>query len=65
MRRAWQNGDVRVQITTIQQLQDVLANMAKKITVNLPIEIEFNIVAIVDPGLPIKAHKKVISRREW
>jgi len=38
MRRAWQNGDVRVQITTIQQLQDVLANMAKKITLNLPIE---------------------------
>ncbi len=38
MRRAWQNGDVRVQITTIQQLQDVLANMAKKITLHLPIE---------------------------
>ena len=38
MRRAWQNGDVRVQITTIQQLQDVLSNMAKKITLNLPIE---------------------------
>lgn len=38
MRRAWQNGDVRVQITTIQQLQDVLAKMAKKITLNVPIE---------------------------
>ena len=37
MRRAWQNGDVRVQITTIQQLQDVLANMAKKITLQVPI----------------------------
>ncbi|WKK66742.1 DNA polymerase III subunit alpha [Lutimonas zeaxanthinifaciens] len=38
MRRAWQNGDVRVQITAIQQLQDVLAKMAKKITLNVPIE---------------------------
>ncbi len=38
MRRAWQNGDVRVQITTIQQLQDVLPNMAKKVTLHLPIE---------------------------
>jgi DNA polymerase-3 subunit alpha len=38
MRRAWQNGDVRVQITAIQQLQDVLEKMAKKITLNLPIE---------------------------
>jgi len=38
MRRAWQHGDVRVQITTIQQLQDVLANMAKKITLQLPID---------------------------
>ncbi|MDN3642141.1 DNA polymerase III subunit alpha [Lutimonas halocynthiae] len=38
MRRAWQNGDVRVVITAIQQLQDVLGKMAKKITLNLPIE---------------------------
>ncbi|UCE94945.1 MAG: DNA polymerase III subunit alpha [Flavobacteriaceae bacterium] len=38
MRRAWQNGDVRVQITAIQQLQDVLSKMAKKITLNVPIE---------------------------
>jgi DNA polymerase-3 subunit alpha len=38
MRRAWQNGDVRVQITAIQQLQDVLGKMAKKITLNVPIE---------------------------
>ena len=38
MRRAWQNGDVRVNITSIQQLQDVLGKMAKKITIELPIE---------------------------
>jgi len=38
MRRAWQNGDVRVQITAIQQLQDVLSKMAKKMTIQLPIE---------------------------
>ena len=38
MRRAWQNGDVRVVITAIQQLQDVLGKMAKKITLNLAIE---------------------------
>jgi DNA polymerase-3 subunit alpha len=38
MRRAWQNGDVRVQITAIQQLQDVLGKMAKKITIQLAIE---------------------------
>ena len=38
MRRAWQGGDIRVQITAIQQLQDVLGKMAKKITVQLPIE---------------------------
>ncbi|MEL4455577.1 DNA polymerase III subunit alpha [Lutimonas vermicola] len=38
MRRAWQNGDVRVQITTIQQLQDVLGKMAKKITLQVPID---------------------------
>ena len=38
MRRAWQNGDVRVQILAVQQLQDVLGKMAKKITLQLPIE---------------------------
>jgi DNA polymerase-3 subunit alpha len=38
LRRAWQNGDVRVQITAMQQLQDVLEKMAKKITIHLPIE---------------------------
>ena len=38
LRRAWQNGDVRVQITAMQQLQDVLEKMAKKITIQLPIE---------------------------
>ncbi len=38
MRRAWQNGDVRVQILTIQQLQDVLGKMAKKITLQIPID---------------------------
>ncbi|MCF6280095.1 MAG: DNA polymerase III subunit alpha, partial [Flavobacteriaceae bacterium] len=35
MRRPWQNGDVRVYITVIQQLQDVLSKMAKKITIQL------------------------------
>ena len=38
LRRAWQNGDVRVQVTNMQQLQDVLGKMAKKITIQLPIE---------------------------
>jgi len=38
MRRAWQNGEVRVQVLAIQQLQDVLGKMAKKITLQLPIE---------------------------
>ncbi len=37
LRRPWQNGDVRVQINAIQQLQDVLSKMAKKITVQLDI----------------------------
>ena len=37
MRRPWQNGDIRVQITNIQQLQDVLSKMAKKITIQLDI----------------------------
>ncbi|MCF6222568.1 MAG: DNA polymerase III subunit alpha [Flavobacteriaceae bacterium] len=38
MRRPWQNGDVRIYITVIQQLQDVLSKMAKKITINLDIK---------------------------
>jgi len=38
MRRPWQNGDVRVQILAIQQLQDVLSKMAKKITIQLDID---------------------------
>jgi len=38
MRRPWQNGDVRIYITAIQQLQDVLPKMAKKITINLDIK---------------------------
>lgn len=37
-RRGWQQGDVRVQINAIQQLQDVMEKMAKKITIQLPIE---------------------------
>ncbi|MGI9530872.1 DNA polymerase III subunit alpha [Lutimonas sp.] len=49
MRRAWQNGDVRVVITAIQQLQDVLGKMAKKITLNLPIEkIDETTVEVLD-----------------
>jgi DNA polymerase-3 subunit alpha len=39
MRRPWQNGDVRVQISAIQQLQDVLSKMAKKITIQLDIDL--------------------------
>ena len=39
MRRPWQNGDVRVQISAIQQLQDVLGKMAKKITIQLDIDL--------------------------
>ena len=38
MRRPWQNGDVRVYITAVQQLQDVLSKMAKKITINLDVK---------------------------
>jgi DNA polymerase-3 subunit alpha len=38
LRRAWQNGDVRVYFTQMQQLQDVLEKMAKKITLQLPID---------------------------
>jgi len=38
VRRPWQNGDLRVYITSIQQLQDVLSNMAKKITIQLDIK---------------------------
>jgi DNA polymerase III subunit alpha len=38
MRRPWQNGDVRVQITAIQQLQDVLSKMAKRISIQLDID---------------------------
>ncbi len=37
MRRPWQNGDVRVYITAIQQLQDVLSKMAKKLTIHLDV----------------------------
>jgi len=37
MRRPWQNGDVRVYITAIQQLQDVLSKMAKKLTIQLDV----------------------------
>ncbi len=37
-RRPWQAADVRVNITQIQQLQDVLSKMAKKITINLDIK---------------------------
>ena len=35
IRRPWQAGDVRVYITAIQQLQDVLSKMAKKLTIKL------------------------------
>ena len=38
LRRPWQAADVRVNITQIQQLQDVLSKMAKKITINLDIK---------------------------
>jgi DNA polymerase-3 subunit alpha len=37
MRRPWQNGDVRVYITAVQQLQDVLSKMAKKLTIQLDV----------------------------
>ncbi len=38
VRRPWQNGDLRVYILAVQQLQDVLSNMAKKITIQLDIK---------------------------
>ena len=38
LRRAWQGGDVRVSFSAIQQLQDVLSKMAKKITIQLDIK---------------------------
>ncbi len=38
LRRAWQGGDVRVSFNAIQQLQDVLSKMAKKITIQLDIK---------------------------
>ncbi len=38
VRRPWQNGDLRVYILAIQQLQDVLGNMGKKISINLDIK---------------------------
>ena len=38
VRRPWQNGDLRVYILAIQQLQDILGNMAKKISINLDIK---------------------------
>jgi len=56
MRRAWQNGDVRVQITTIQQLQDVLSKMAKKMTIQLPIE-AINEKKVESIDLVLKKHK--------
>jgi DNA polymerase-3 subunit alpha len=37
LRRGWQNGDVRIQFTAINQLQDVLSKMAKKITIQLDV----------------------------
>jgi DNA polymerase-3 subunit alpha len=56
MRRAWQNGDVRVQITVIQQLQDVLSKMAKKMTIQLPIE-AINEKEVESIDLVLKKHK--------
>jgi len=56
MRRAWQNGDVRVNITSIQQLQDVMGKMAKKITVELPIE-ELNEKSVASIDRVFKKHK--------
>lgn len=38
LRKSWQGSDVRVQFTAIQQLQDVLNKMAKKITIQLDIK---------------------------
>ena len=56
MRRPWQAADVRVNIIQIQQLQDVLSKMAKKITINLDIKTlnESNIQKIENV---IKKHK--------
>ena len=56
MRRAWQNGDVRVNITSIQQLQDVMGKMAKKITVELPIE-QINEKNVASIDSVFKKHK--------
>ncbi len=56
LRRPWQNGDVRVQITNIQQLQDVLSKMAKKITIQLDIEL-LNTEEIESINTILKKHK--------
>ncbi len=56
MRRPWQNGDVRIYITAIQQLQDVLSKMAKKITINLDIK-TLNEEHIQKMDSVIKKHK--------
>ena len=56
LRRPWQNGDVRVQITNIQQLQDILSKMAKKITIQLNIN-SINNNEIESINKVLKKHK--------
>ena len=56
MRRGWQNGDVRVKVTAIQQLQDVLSKMAKKITIQLDIN-TINVNEVESINSVFKKHK--------
>ena len=56
LKRLWQNGDIRVQITNIQQLQDVLSKMAKKITIQLDIN-SVNNKEIDSINTVLKKHK--------
>lgn len=58
VRRPWQNGDLRVYILAIQQLQDVLGNMAKKISINLDIK-KINKKEIDHIENVIKKHKGI------
>ena len=37
VKRGWNDGDFKVQFTSMQMLQDILANLAKKITLQLDI----------------------------
>ena len=38
MARAWRDGEVRIQFLAMQQLQDVMKHLAKKITVHLDVQ---------------------------